>query len=307
MKWQDYYEKISDWDISTAVNQISSLEDMGKPDEIVEAIYIIETEDEKGATRLLNRALQHGVKFSGMNLVEMEGICEEESFKKALYQSADRFTTQDLEDLYCCIDDELIIDVAKKYGISVPADIAEEYGDELYGVIDEDDIVEVARRKNLKFPKDLRETLQEDAPEDEATEVADFQWEIQSAMEAADYALECLYEAKEAMNNSSNVSFIDMVNKGLLASLWKYSALSDADDVLENAQNALQSLNAELRTLLRNKSVRLKYGKLASIIDVWVDSDFMDCLLYMQINKAHKQIKRAIRQVETIKKKLERL
>lgn len=301
MKWQDYYEKISDWDISTAVNQISSLEDMGEPDEIVEAIYIIETEDEKGATRLLNCALQHGVKFSGMNLVEMEGICEEESFKKALYQSADRFTSQDLEDLYCCIDDELIIDVARKYGISVPKDIAEEYEDELYGDIDEDVIVEVAQRKNLKLPEDL----QEDA--DEATEVDDFQWEIQSAMEAADYALECLYEAKEAMNNSSNVSFIDMVNKGLLASLWKYSALSDADDVLENAQKALHSLNAELRTLLRNKSVRLKYGKLASIIDVWVDSDYMDCLLHMQINKAHKQIKRAIRQVQTIKKKLERL
>ena len=301
MKWQDYYEKISDWDISTAVNQISSLEDMGKPDEIVEAIYIIETEDEKGATRLLNCALQHGVKFSGMNLVEMEGICEEESFKKALYQSADRFTSQDLEDLCCCIDDELIIDVARKYGISVPKDIAEEYEDELYGDIDEDVIVEVAQRKNLKLPEDL----QEDA--DEATEVDDFQWEIQSAMEAADYALECLYEAKEAMNNSSNVSFIDMVNKGLLASLWKYSALSDADDVLENAQKALHSLNAELRTLLRDKSVRLKYGKLASIIDVWVDSDYMDCLLHMQINKAHKQIKRAIRQVQTIKKKLERL
>lgn len=301
MKWQDYYEKISDWDISTAVNQISSLEDMGEPDEIVEALYVIESEDEKGANMLLNRALQHGVKFSGMNLVEMEGICEEESFKKALYQSADRFTSQDLEDLYCCIDDELIIDVARKYGISVPKDIAEEYEDELYGDIDDDVIVEVAQRKNLKLPEDL----QEDA--DEATEVDDFQWEIQSAMEAADYALECLYEAKEAMNNSSNVSFIDMVNKGLLASLWKYSALSDADDVLENAQNALQSLNDELRTLLRNKSVRLKYGKLASVIDIWFDSDFMDCLLYMQINKAHKQIKQAIRQVETIKKKLERL
>ena len=301
MKWKDYYEIINNWDISTAVNQISSLEDMGKPDEIVEALYVIESEDEKGANMLLNRALQHGVKFSGMNLVEMEVICEEESFKKALYQSADRFTSQDLEDLYCCIDDELIIDVARKYGISVPKDIAEEYEDELYGDIDDDVIVEVAQRKNLKLPEDL----QEDA--DEATEVDDFQWEIQSAMEAADYALECLYEAKEAMNNSSNVSFIDMVNKGLLASLWKYSALSDADDVLENAQNALQSLNDELRTLLRNKSVRLKYGKLASVIDIWFDSDFMDCLLYMQINKAHKQIKQAIRQVETIKKKLERL
>ena len=49
MKWEEYYEKINDWAISTAVNKISALEDMG--------------------------------------------------------------------DLYGCVDDELIIDIAKKYRI----------------------------------------------------------------------------------------------------------------------------------------------------------------------------------------------
>lgn len=54
--------------------------------------------DEKGATKLLNRALQHGVKFSVENLAEIVDLCAGESFKKALYQSADAFTAQELED-----------------------------------------------------------------------------------------------------------------------------------------------------------------------------------------------------------------
>lgn len=54
-------------------------------------------------TRLLDRAVQYGVKFSGENLAEIAGLCAEESFKKALYQSAEEFN-EDLEDLYCCVD-----------------------------------------------------------------------------------------------------------------------------------------------------------------------------------------------------------
>ena len=56
---------------------------------------------------------------------------EEGSLKKALYQTADAFTAQDLEDLYGCVDDELIIDLAKRYKISAPADLADEYEEEL--------------------------------------------------------------------------------------------------------------------------------------------------------------------------------
>ena len=33
--------------------------------------------------------------------------------------------------MYCCVDDELIIELAKRYKISAPADIAEEYEEEL--------------------------------------------------------------------------------------------------------------------------------------------------------------------------------
>ena len=131
MQWCDYYEKINDWAVSTAVNKIASLEDMGEPDEIVDALTIIGYENKKGATRLLNRALQQGIKFSGENLIEIADLCTEESFKKALYQSVDTLTGQDLEDMYGCVDDELIIELVKQYKIPVPADIADALEEEL--------------------------------------------------------------------------------------------------------------------------------------------------------------------------------
>lgn len=402
MRWSDYYEKISDWAVSTAVSKISSLEDMGVPDEVVDALNIIAFEDEKGATRLLNRALQHGVKFSGDNLAEIVGLCAEESFKKALYQSADAFTAQDLEDLYGCVDDELIIDIAKRYKISAPTDIADEYEEELcpdadapiswsrfydafydwkpeyakarlqavtdfgnddevlevaqelfwkdeyeasqfiaraldagvrfreetlvelaglcnedtvkqavflsklllteesleelYGNVDDDIIIQVAKEQNLKLPVDLRE--------EEEEELEDLHFEIQSAIDAADYALGCLAQAQRALNDSRNVGFIDMMTKGFFTSLWKYSSLSAADVEIQQAQNALESLNAELRMLSKNKSVQLKYGCLATAIDMWIDDEFLDALTHLQINKAKKRIRRAITQVENIRREL---
>ena len=376
MRWPDYYEKINDWAVSTAVNKISSLEDMGAPDEIVDALNIIAFEDKKGATRLLNRALQHGVKFSGENLVEIVDLCAEESFKKALYQSADAFTAQDLEDMYGCVDDEIIIEVAKQYKISVPADIADEYEEELcpdagtpitwnrfyglfndwkpeyakarlqaltdfgsddevlevvqelfwdneyeasrfvtraldagvrfrdenleelYGNVSDEIIIQVAKEQNLKLPEDLRE---------EEEELEDISFEIQSAINAANHALECLVQAQRALYDSGNVSFIDVMTKGFFTSLWKYSSLSEADAEIQQAQNALDNLNTELRILQKNRSVQLKYGRLATAIDMWFDDGFLDALTYLQINKAQKRIKQAITQVEKIRRELVKL
>ena len=403
MRWSDYYEKINDWEVSTAVNKISSLEDMGAPDEIVDALNIIAFEDEKGATRLLNRAVRYGVKFSGENLAEIAGLCAEESFKKALHQSAEAFTAQDLEDLYCCVDDELIVELAKRYKISAPADIAEEYEEELcpdagmpiswskfydafydwkpeyakarlqsvtdfgsddevlevvqelfwddeyeasrlimraldagvrfkdeniveltshcnedtikqmvflsrlllteesleelYGNVSDDIIIEVAKEQNLRLPEDLRE---EEEPED-------ISYEVHATIDAADYALECLVQAQHSMNDSSNVSFMAMMTKGFFTSLWKYSTLSEADVDIQQAKNALDSLNAELRSLANNKSIQLKYGRLAAEIDMWFDDGFLDALTHLQINKVQKCIGKAITQVENIRRELSKL
>lgn len=401
MTWSDYYEKINDWAVSTAVNKISTLEDMGTPDEIVDALIVIGYEDKKGATRLLNRALQQGVKFSGNNLVEIADTCTEEGFKKALYQSADGFTAKDLEDLYGCIDDEYIIDIVKRYQLTVPEYIALEYAEELcpdgkepiawsqfyntydrwkpeyaiarlksitnfgtedevmevvqnlfqndenaagrfiqralnagirfgednlleltglcdedtvkqavllsksllteeslemlYGNVDDDIIMQVAKERKLRLPDELRE--EEDEPED-------WNFDVQAAIEAADYALDCLVSLQKALNDSESVSFVDIMTKGFFSSMWKYSTLSEADVEIGAAQDALEDLNTQLRALKSDKSIKLKGGRLATVIDVWIDNDFLDTITHLQINKAQKRVNKAITQVENIRRKL---
>lgn len=322
------------------------------------------------------------MKFSGENLAEIVGLCEEESFRKALYQSADAFSAQDLENLYGCVDDELIIDLAKRYKISAPADLAEEYEEELcpdagtpiswsrfydafydwkpeyakarlqavtdfgsddevlevvqelfwddeyeasrfvtraldagvrfrdenleelYGNVSDDIIIRVAEEQNLKLPEDLREEQDED---EEATEQQDLKYEIQCVIDATDYALDCLTQAQRSMDDSSTVSFLDMMTKGFFTSLMKYSALSESDVDMQQAQNALDSLNAKLRVLQKKRSVQLKYGRLATAIDMWIDDGLFDALTHLQINKAQKRIARAITQVENIRRKLRKL
>lgn len=267
MTWAEYYDKINDWAVSTAVSRISSLEDMGEPDEIVDALNIIAFDDEKGANRLLNRALQYNVKFSGENLTEIVNACSEERFMKAVYQSADEFTAQDLEELYGFIDDELIIDFAEKYCIPLPEELREI-----------DDI------------------------EQEETG-----YEVESAIKAVDYALRCLVQAFQAMKHSGNVSIIDRGLKTLGTSWWKYNALSKTDNDMRQAQKAIADLNTELQFLAENKHIQLKYSSLANAIHIWLDDDFVDSLTHLQIYQAQKQIKKVISQVEDIKRKLVKL
>ena len=130
---------------------------------------------------------------------------------------------------------------------------------------------------------------------------------MQCAIDAADYALDCLTQAQRSMNDSSTVSFLDMMTKGFFTSLMKYSALSESDVDIQQAQNALDSLNAELRVLQKKRSVQLKYGRLATAIDMWVDDGMFDALTHLQIDKAQKRIARAIKQVENIRRELQKL
>ena len=69
----------------------------------------------------------------------------------------------------------------------------------------------------------------------------------------------------------------------------------------------MESLNAELRVLQKKRSVQLKYGRVATAIDMCVDDGMFDALTHLQIDKAQKRIARAIKQVENIRRELQKL
>lgn len=124
MRWGTYYEKLEDWTVSTAVSRMSQLESLGPPEEVTDAIGILGFEDEKGATGLLKKATSAGVKFTGDQLSEICLVCEEGVLNQAILFSADGFTGEDLEALYCNCDDDLLIRIAQKYKLALPEDLA---------------------------------------------------------------------------------------------------------------------------------------------------------------------------------------
>ena len=109
----------------------------------------------------------------------------------------------------------------------------------------------------------------------------------------------------------SRFTFDELINE-MIADAWymvteHHSALSESDVDMQQAQNALDSLNTELRVLQKKRSVQLKYGRLATAIDMWIDDGLFDALAHLQINKAQKRIARAITQVENIRCELRKL
>ncbi len=126
MTWEEYYEKMWEWKPSTMVKHMSQLSSFGPSEEVMEAIIEISFGDQKGATRMLKKALDAGVKFNGDQLSNMSGNCDAGELERALRISADQFTTQDIDDLYGAYEDALLIEIALKHNISVPEELAEE-------------------------------------------------------------------------------------------------------------------------------------------------------------------------------------
>ena len=115
--------------------------------------------------------------------------------------------------------------------------MTEESLEELYGNVSDDIIIQIAEEQNLRFPEDLREGQDED---EDFAEQQDLKYEMQCAIDAADYAVD--------------------------------------------------SLNAELRVLQKKRSVQLKYARLATAIDMWIDDGLFDALTHLQINKAQNDL-----------------
>ena len=70
MDWSTYYERFYGWADSTQVSRISSIDEFGDvSDEVAEIVQNLY--NDKAATRLVRRALQHGVRFTASEITEM--------------------------------------------------------------------------------------------------------------------------------------------------------------------------------------------------------------------------------------------
>ncbi len=93
MQWADFYDGFWDWSDSTRKSRISSLEDIGTGEEVVEVV--LEIEDEKVRAQLIRKAMKFGVKFSNDDFMNLDGELSDE-----LYEQLGKYSGFDYNDPY---------------------------------------------------------------------------------------------------------------------------------------------------------------------------------------------------------------
>ena len=140
--WDEYYEKFYDWAESTQVRNLSALTSLGTADEVSEIIIELQV-NVPAANRLLRKAVEAKLAFSGSDLVEFACINDKELATAAVRNSASRLTAEDMEYLYGEIDDEVIIEICKQRNIELPEDLREEEYEEPDEIEEDEPLEEV--------------------------------------------------------------------------------------------------------------------------------------------------------------------
>ena len=129
--WDEYYEKFYDWAESTQVRNLSALTSLGSADEVGEIIIELQV-NVPAPNRLLRKAVEEKLAFSGSDLAEFACINDKELATAAVRNSAERLTAEDMEYLYGEIDDEVIIEICKQRNSLLPEALREEEEEDIY-------------------------------------------------------------------------------------------------------------------------------------------------------------------------------
>lgn len=119
LTWDEYYNKFYDWAESTQAQYLSALTSLGPADEVGEIIIELQV-DVRAANRLLRKAVEAKLAFSASDLIEFLCINDKELATAAVYNSAQRLSEQDMEDMYGEVDDAVIREICVARKLRLP-------------------------------------------------------------------------------------------------------------------------------------------------------------------------------------------
>ena len=80
MTWDDFYDRYSDWSESTVKTRISSLEDIGNGEDVVDVC--LNTDDEKIRAQLIRKSMKLSVRFTHDDFMNLDGEIPEDLFEE---------------------------------------------------------------------------------------------------------------------------------------------------------------------------------------------------------------------------------
>ena len=128
-----------------------------------------------------------------------------------------------------------------------------------------------------------------------------FEQEIDEALEAADYALDCLRKAESDLDSASSWGMFDILGGGLISTLIKHNDMDDAQAHMEEAKGALEKLSQELKDVDYQINLDFTVSDFLSFADYFFDGLLADLFVQDRIDEAEQQVKEAITKVESIR------
>ena len=167
MLWTDFYDGFWDWSDSTRRTRISSLEDMGSGEEIVEVIY--EIEDPKVRSQLIRKAMRMGASFTSEDFMNLDGELTDELYEELgkytgydhndPYFDEDNMTWDDFYNCYCDWTDEVLARrIGKLHVFGPSAEVCEAIQDMPSSEL-EDALYKRAITAGVKFSREEKEEL----------------------------------------------------------------------------------------------------------------------------------------------------
>ena len=130
------------------------------------------------------------------------------------------------------------------------------------------------------------------------------QRELDDTVEAADYALKCLRQAKSELKVASNLGLWDMLGGGMFVTFAKRNKMRKAQDAMNEAKRALSRFSTELSNVDRRYALNLDLDGFLGFADYFFDGVVSDFLVQNKIDQAKHEVDHAISEVESIRKDL---
>ena len=126
MTWEEYYDKFYDWAESTQIKKLSSVDKLGPADEVTEVMVEFTMAHEDVVNRIARKAIEQNLIFSAENISDLTNCMDPDLQGKLALQSVKSFSKEDLNSLGGFLDDDIMAELYRKRGWTVP-DILADY------------------------------------------------------------------------------------------------------------------------------------------------------------------------------------
>lgn len=131
--------------------------------------------------------------------------------------------------------------------------------------------------------------------------------EIQEAINAADYALRCLLDARDYLGSARTWGIVDILGGGFFSTFIKRSKMNSASECIHEAKRAIAAFRKELADVDQAMPLAIDEGNFWAFADYFFDGFLADVMVQDQISRARSQVEEAIERVSDLKGQLQAL